>query len=65
MIWDCEDFDDYVEPVPQTLRAGAEVRAEVEDTGGRTGLCVNCAERLACRFPRPEGGVWHCAEYKI
>ena len=28
------------------------------------GLCVNCEERYMCRFPKPEGGVWHCEEYK-
>ena len=29
-----------------------------------TGLCVNCADREKCILPRPEGGVWHCEEYK-
>jgi hypothetical protein len=28
------------------------------------GLCVNCAERRNCTLPRPEGGVWHCEEYR-
>ena len=27
------------------------------------GLCVNCAKRCTCLFPRTEGGVWHCKEY--
>jgi len=28
------------------------------------GLCVNCDHRFECRLPRPEGGVWHCEEYR-
>jgi len=28
------------------------------------GLCSNCENRRACGFPRPEGGVWHCEEYR-
>ena len=27
------------------------------------GLCVNCASRHTCLFPKNEGGVWHCEEY--
>jgi hypothetical protein len=27
------------------------------------GLCVNCANRSICLFPKSEGGVWHCEEY--
>ena len=28
------------------------------------GLCVNCDQRLVCRYDRPEGGVWHCEDYR-
>lgn len=28
------------------------------------GLCVNCAYRETCLYPKPEGGVWHCEEYE-
>lgn len=65
MIWDCENFDDYVEPTAPTGTASPDVEAELEDYGGRAGLCVNCAERQTCTYPRPPGGVWHCAEYGI
>ncbi len=27
------------------------------------GLCVNCAKRDTCLFPRAEGGVWRCGDY--
>ena len=29
------------------------------------GLCVNCAHRHYCLFPRAEGGIWHCEEYEV
>ena len=28
------------------------------------GLCINCESRFTCMFPKPEGGVWHCEEYR-
>jgi hypothetical protein len=28
------------------------------------GLCMNCAYRETCLYPKPEGGVWHCEEYE-
>lgn len=36
---------------------------EIEDNRPK-GLCVNCENRETCNFPKPEGGVWHCEEYK-
>ena len=28
------------------------------------GLCSTCEERATCIYPKPEGGVWHCEEYR-
>ncbi len=28
------------------------------------GLCMNCEHRDTCTFPKPEGGVWRCEEYR-
>ncbi len=28
------------------------------------GLCSICEGREACTFVKPEGGVWHCEEYR-
>jgi len=28
------------------------------------GLCQNCENRETCLLPKPEGGVWHCEEYR-
>jgi len=28
------------------------------------GLCLDCEERVTCTYPKPEGGVWHCEEFR-
>jgi len=28
------------------------------------GLCINCDNRKTCTHPKPEGGIWHCEEYR-
>jgi len=28
------------------------------------GLCATCEEYPTCSFAKPEGGVWHCEEYR-
>lgn len=28
------------------------------------GLCASCEGRETCTFPKPEGGVWRCEEYR-
>ncbi len=42
----------------------AKFPAAVRDSEKIRGLCVNCANRATCTFPKPEGGVWHCDEYR-
>lgn len=34
------------------------------DSGLNKGLCKNCANLETCTFQKPEGGVWHCDEYR-
>jgi hypothetical protein len=28
------------------------------------GLCSQCEGRANCIYPKPEGGVWHCEEFR-
>jgi len=28
------------------------------------GLCSYCEEYATCTYPKLEGGVWHCEEYR-
>lgn len=37
---------------------------EKDDSERFKGLCMNCDNRFDCLLPRPEGGVWHCEEYR-
>jgi hypothetical protein len=38
--------------------------AKDKDSTEFIGLCSDCANRRTCTFPKPEGGVWHCEEYR-
>jgi NADH-quinone oxidoreductase subunit E len=58
--------------VPMIVRGGGVVqicsrhrcKGHMLDLIGKyKGLCLNCANRETCTFPKPEGGVWHCDEY--
>ncbi len=44
------------------LRSGFD--SEEIDYRRKMGLCFNCAIRRTCSYPKPEGGVWHCEEYR-
>jgi len=35
-----------------------------KDLYGTKGLCSVCEDRKTCTYPKPEGGVWHCEEYR-
>ena len=65
----CEEFE--IDICPSVKTAGKEksaptasVDAEDEDSSKFIGLCGNCDNRRTCAFPTPEGGVWHCEEYR-
>ena len=64
-IYFCEEFEAFA---PATT-TGAETRAPDEPSNRQInseykGLCVNCEHRETCQMPKPEGGVWHCEEYR-
>ncbi len=64
----CEEFE--IDISPSAKIAGKEKSSPTapvdakEDSGKFIGLCSNCDNRRTCTFPRPEGGVWHCEEYR-
>ncbi len=68
-VWFCEMFDDSVSPseVVWEARDNHQYDSGINDEnnhGTLKGLCINCALRETCKFPKPEGGVWHCSEYQ-
>jgi hypothetical protein len=65
--WFCEQFDNYMPIVHPTLTEVIDQASPdpMADKGHEfKGLCVNCEERHTCNLMKPNGGVWHCEEYK-
>lgn len=64
----CEEFE--IESVPAKSKVEKDKPqptaslAVVEESDNLIGLCRDCENSQACIFPRPEGGVWHCEEYR-
>ena len=63
---ECEMFDGYARPNGGNGKGMATIATtpEMAKSTEFKGLCVNCEDRDTCKLPRPEGGVWHCEEYK-
>lgn len=71
-VWFCEQFDDFVpmdksknleakRPIPKS-----DIKSSKSAKNSREfkGLCVNCECRFDCKLCKPNGGVWHCEEYR-
>ena len=48
----------------QIFSRGTDSRVRDTDSAEFKGLCRNCENRDTCTFPKPEGGVWRCEEYR-
>ncbi|HRU06819.1 MAG TPA: hypothetical protein P5137_13710 [Candidatus Brocadiia bacterium] len=57
----CEEYE--CGPRARRQAGGAPAAAQPAKTKA-LGLCSNCDEREVCVYPKPEGGVWRCAEYR-
>jgi hypothetical protein len=64
-IFFCEAFVVFgAEPAPESDRSAEAKPRETWSANGHIGLCVNCDNVRTCVMPKPEGGVWHCEEYR-
>ncbi|NLU19591.1 MAG: hypothetical protein GXW89_02695 [Phycisphaerae bacterium] len=64
-VFFCEEFEvSGAVRIPEPVRVRPAPAEQAQDAGRRLGLCVNCDNADTCRLPRPEGGVWHCEEYR-
>ncbi len=64
-LLECEEFKGGERPGPvKSCEGGASVKAQEKNSGQWLGLCCDCGERGSCTFPKPEGGVWCCEEYR-
>lgn len=61
-VRECEEFDGEVSPprgAPVTVRLEATAASD-----SAPGLCRWCDLQASCTFPRNDGGVWFCEEYR-
>ena len=63
-VFYCEEFDAYVPMTPPKSSVSVSAPTEMIDSDKYKGLCSNCENREACMLPKPEGGIWHCEEYR-
>ncbi len=65
----CEEFEietkvSIIPPEKDQPLATDSSTAKDKDSTVLIGLCSDCEGSQSCTFPRPEGGVWHCEEYR-
>ena len=67
----CEEFEYRFPPTPEKVEIAGKTSQKAWDqfTEERKdnffkGLCINCENSKTCTLPKPEGGVWHCEEYR-
>ena len=71
-VCECEEFEEitYVSiQVPNqknisSINSSKNPSAREDSLPSYKGLCSNCEERATCVYPKPEGGVWRCDEYR-
>ena len=68
-VFYCEDFEIEKTSSIKTLGkkqlpATGPAAAKDKDSTKFIGLCSDCENRRTCAFPKPEGGIWHCEEYR-
>ena len=65
LVQHCGEFAGETRPAAAVAARPPSIR--VVETEARTallGLCSNCDSRDVCRYPKAEGGVWQCDEYR-
>ena len=64
-VFYCEEFE-IEKPAGgrERLKETESYIKESKDSTKFIGLCSDCENRQTCVFPEPEGGVWHCEEYR-
>jgi hypothetical protein len=61
----CAEFEG--ETLRSAARSPASPASRPPYTASETpplGLCANCGLYADCRYPKAEGGVWQCDEYR-
>ena len=70
IVLQCDEFEGFEsffrKPGTFSHHNNIDVTSNPEKRGldGCRGLCSICENRETCTYPKPEGGVWHCEEYR-
>ena len=64
-VLQCEDFDDYTPTLEKMHERDILSPIDIKyENSSYKGLCSNCENYEGCTSFKPEGGIWHCEEYK-
>jgi hypothetical protein len=71
IVHECGQFE-LAPPIqrPQVSASRAELEKLWKASSGKKpetkfqGLCSSCEDRDVCIYPKPDGGVWRCEEYR-
>ena len=68
-VFYCEEFEVDISSLAAPVENKNSLQNQSVDAEGGNpakfiGLCGNCQDSGTCSFPKPEGGIWHCEEYR-
>jgi len=69
-VLQCDEFDGFEsflrrpENFSHKSVMGLKSNPGKKGSDGCKGLCSICENSRTCTYPKPEGGVWHCEEYR-
>jgi len=65
-VWFCELYEPTDPPGGASVGESVHIPTVVQeaDPTRYKGLCEDCMYRETCMFMKPEGGVWHCEQYR-
>jgi hypothetical protein len=64
-VLQCAEFQGFeFKTIKETHENEFRKTSQADDSNEYMGLCQTCENRETCKYPKPEGGVWHCDEFK-
>ena len=64
-VLQCAEFQGFESrPLKEVSDIKSKKTDEEKDSSKFMGLCRTCEIQKTCKYPKPEGGVWHCDEYQ-
>ncbi len=71
-VCECDEFSPFTyAPIRVPIQKKISLKSPAQHSPTREdpfrhdrGLCGDCEGRATCLYPKPEGGVWHCEEFR-